>query len=163
MPIAYRAEIGSLDEIPNGSWQSLVDQNATVSGTEYIVSFDSTDFERGCRLVSTNRIYVDHSGLYNVQYAVQFHNSGGGGGSAHAHLWFKKNGTVVPETGTRQSVTTNSEYQITSRDFFLTLAVGDYIQLAWSVNHTNISLYHENASGVVPIVPSAVLTITQVG
>jgi hypothetical protein len=163
MPIAYRAEIGSLDEIPNGSWQSLVDQNATVANDEYIVSFNSTDFERGCRLVSTNRIYVDNSGLYNVQYAVQFHNSGGGGGSAHAHLWFKKNGTAIPETGTRQSVTTNSAYQVSSRDFYLTLDTNDYIQLAWSVNHTNISLYHEAASGVIPVVPSVVLTIGQVG
>lgn len=163
MPIVYRPEIGSLAEVPNGSWQSLSDQFATVAGNEYIVSFNSTDFERGCRLVSTNRIYVDNSGLFNVQYAVQFYNSGGGGGGAHAHVWFKKNGSNIAETGTRQSVTTNSEYQVSSRDFFLTLAAGDYIQLAWSTNHTNISLYHENAVAPVPVVPSVVLTITQVG
>lgn len=163
MPIVYKPEIGSLDEIPNGSWQSLSDQTATVVNDEYIVSFDSTDFERGCRLVSTNRIYVDHSGLFNIQYAVQFYNSGGGGGSSHAHLWFKKNGTTVGETAARQSVTANSEYQVSSRDFFLTLAAGDYIQLAWNVNNTNISLFHEAASSPVPILPSVVLTITQVG
>ena len=163
MPLVYKPEIGSLDEIPNGSWQSLSDQFASIADTEYIVSFDSTDFERSCRLVSTNRIYVDNSGLYNVQYAVQFYNSGGGGGGAHAHLWFKKNGSNIAETGTRQSVTTNSEYQVASRDFYLQLAVGDYIQLAWSVNHTNISLFHENAVAPVPVVPSAILTITQVG
>ena len=163
MPIVYRPEIGSLAEVPNGSWQSLSDQFATVAGDEYIVSFNSTDFERGCRLVSTNRIYVDNSGLYNVQYALQFFNSGGGGGSSHAHIWFKKNGTAIPETGVRQSVTSNSEYQVSSRDYFLTLAVGDYIQLAWEVSNTNISLYHENASGIIPIVASAVLTIGQVG
>lgn len=163
MPIVYKPEIGSLDEVPNGSWQSLSDQFATVADDEYIVSFDSTDFERSCRLVSTNRIYVDNSGLYNVQYAVQFYNSGGGGGSPHAHLWFKKNGITIPETGVRQSVTSNSPYQVSSRDYFLTLAVGDYIQLAWSTNTTNISLYHEDASGIIPIVASAVLTIGQVG
>lgn len=163
MPLVYKPEVGSLSEIPNGSWQSLSDQFATLADTEYIVSFNSTDFERGCRLVSTNRIYVDNSGLYNVQYSIQFYNSGGGGNSAHSHLWFKVNGTTVPETGVRQSVTANSEFQSASRDYYLTLVTGDYVQLAWSTNHTNISLYHENAIAPVPVVPSAVLTIMQVG
>ena len=163
MPLVYKPEIGSLDEIPNGAWQSLSDQFATLPDTEYIVSFDSTDFERSCRLVSTNRIYVDNSGLYNIQYSIQFHNSGGGGTSAHAHLWFKVNGNTVAETGIRQSVTSNNEFQTASRDYYLTLAVGDYVQLAWETNHTNISLYHEDAVAPVPVVPSAVLTIMQVG
>jgi hypothetical protein len=164
MPITYKPEIGSLSEVPNGSWQSLVDQSAGVTpDVELIVGFDSTDFERGMRLASGNRFYVDNSGLYNVQYALQFHNSGGGGSSAHTHVWFKVNGNNVAETGIRQSVTTNSEYQVTSRDYFLTLVAGDYLQLAWSTNHTNISLWHEAATGVVPIVASAVLTMQQVG
>jgi hypothetical protein len=164
MPITYKPEVGSLSEVPNGSWQSLVDQSAGATpDVELIVNFDSTDFERGMRLASGNRIYVDNSGLYNFQYALQFYNSGGGGGGAHAHVWFKRNGTTIAETGSRQSVTTNSEYQVCSRDFFLTLVAGDYVQLAWSVVHTNIGLWHEPASAVVPVIPSAVLTVTMVG
>ena len=163
MPITYKPEIGSLSEVPNGSWQSLVDQSVTVADQEYLVGFDSTDFERGMRLASGNRLYVDNSGLYNVQFAMQFYNTGGGGSTAFAHIWFKVNGTTVPETGMRQSVTTNSAYQVASRDFFLTLVSGDYLQLAWSTNHTGIQLYHEDASGVIPVVPSAVLTLQQVG
>lgn len=166
MPLTYRPDdygTSNLGSVPNGSWQSLSDQFATVADDEYIVSFNSTDFERYVLLQDTNKIRVSQTGLYNIQYAVQFHNSGGGGTNAHAHLWFKKNGTAVDESGIRQSVTTNSAYQVASRDFYLTLNTNDYIQLAWSVNHTNISLYHEAASGVVPVVPSVVLTIGQVG
>jgi hypothetical protein len=163
MPITYKPEIGSLSEVPNGSWQRLSDQAATVADAEYIVGYDSTDFERGIRLQSSNRLYVDNSGLYNIQYALQFHNSGGGGGSAHAHVWFKVNGNAVAETGARQSVTTNSEYQVSSRDYFLTLVAGDYVQLAWSTNHTGIGLYHEVAASPVPVVAAAVLTMTMVG
>jgi hypothetical protein len=164
MPITYKPEIGSLSEVPNGSWQSLVDQSAGATpNVELIVGFDSTDFERGIRLQSGNRLYVDNSGLYNIQYALQFHNSGGGGTSAHAHVWFKVNGNSVAETGTRQSVTANSEYQVSSRDYFLTLVAGDYVQLAWSTNHTNIGLFHEAAASPVPVVASAVLTMTMVG
>jgi hypothetical protein len=164
MPITYKPEIGSLSEVPNGSWQSLVDQSAGVTpDVELIVGFDSIDFERGMRLTSGNRLYVDNSGLYNVQFALQFYNTGGGGGTALTHIWFKVNGTAVPETGMRQSVTTNNPYQVASRDFFLTLVSGDYLQLAWSTNHIGIELYHENASGIIPVVPSAVLTLQQVG
>jgi len=163
MPITYKPTIGSLSEVPNGSWQSLVDQSATVADQEYLVSFNSTDFERGMRLSSGNRLYMDNSGLYNIQYALQFYNSGGGGTSAHAHIWFKVNGNAVAETGVRHSCTSNSPYQVSSRDYFLTLVAGDYIQLAWSTNHTNIGLYHEAAASPVPEVASAVLTMTQVG
>jgi hypothetical protein len=163
MPITYKPEIGSLSEVPNGSWQSLVDQSATVADQEYIVSFNSTDFERGMNLTSGDRIYVNNSGLYNVQYALQFYNSSGGGTNAHAHIWLKINGNTVAETGVRQSCTSNSPYQVSSRDYFLTMVSGDYLQLAWNTNHTNIGLYHENASSPVPVVASAVLTMTQVG
>lgn len=163
MPIVYKPEVGSLSEVPNGSWQSLVDQIPTVANSEYIVSFNSIDFERGMRLQSGNRIYVDNSGLYNIQYAMQLYNTGGGGSTAHAHFWFKVNGTSVPETASRQSCTTNSPYQAASRDYFLTLVAGDYVQIAYEVSDTGISLLHEAASGIVPVLPSAVLTMTQVG
>jgi hypothetical protein len=163
MPITYKPEIGSLSEVPNGSWQSTADQSATVANDEYIVSFNTTDFERGMRLTSGNRIYVDNSGLYNIQYAMQLYNSGGGGSTAHAHFWFKVNGTAVPETASRQSCTSNNRYQAASRDYFLTLVAGDYVQIAYEVSDTSISLLHENASGIIPVLPSAVLTMTMVG
>lgn len=163
MPITYKPQIGSLADVPNGSWQSLSPQSATVADQEYLVSFDSTDFERGIRLTSSNRLYVDNSGLYNVQYALQFYNSGGGGTTAHAHIWFKVNGNNVAETGVRHSCTSNSPYQVSSRDYFLTLTAGDYLQLAWNTNHTNIGLFYEAAVSPVPVVASAVLTMTQVG
>jgi hypothetical protein len=163
MPLGYNQVVGAITDTPCGSWQSLEDQFATVADDEYIATFNGTDFERDMVLTAGTKVYVSNSGLYNVQYALQFHNSGGGGSSAHAHVWLKKNGTTIAETGTRQSVTTNSPFGVCSRDFFITLAVNDYIEVAWSVNHTNINLYHEDADAPVPVVPSVVLTVHQVG
>ena len=163
MPLAYNQTIGSIAETPCGSWQSLSDQFATIANQEYIVSFDSTDFERDMVLTAGTKIYVSNAGLYNVQYAVQLNNSGGGGNDAHAHLWLKKNGSTVAETGSRQSCTSNSPFAVCSRDFFITFAVGDYLELAWETNHTNIHLYHQDAASPVPVVPSVVLTVHQVG
>jgi len=163
MPLAYNQVIGSVSETPCGSWQSLADQFATVADQEYIASFNSTDFERDMVLTAGTKVYVSSTGLYNVQYALQFQNSGGGGTSAHAHVWLKKNGASLAETGSRQSCTSNSPFQVCSRDFFISLAVGDYIELAWNTNHTNIHLYHEDAVSPVPVVPSVVLTVHQVG
>jgi hypothetical protein len=163
MPIAYNQVVGSISETPCGSWQSLSDQFAAVADQEYIVDFDSTDFERDLILTNGCRINVSNAGLYNVQYALQLFNAGGGGSSVVAHVWLKKNGTAIPEMGARQSVTSNSPYAVCSRDFFISLAVGDYIELAWNTNNTNVQLFHENAASPVPIVPSAVLTMHQVG
>jgi hypothetical protein len=163
MPIAYNQTINSTSDVPNGSWQSLSDQLATVADDEYIVSFNSIDFERDIILQDTNKIRVSNTGLYNVQYALQFYNSGGGGSGALAHIWFKVNGVTVAETGVRQSCTANNPYQVASRDYLLTLNTNDYLQIAWSTNHTGIQLFHEDAAGIIPIVASAVLTVTQVG
>lgn len=163
MPLAYNQVIGSISETPCGSWQSLSDQFSTVADAEYIISLNSTDFERDLTLVGGTKIYVSNSGLYNVQYAVQFFNGGGGGSSSHAHVWLKKNGSNIAETGARQSVTSNAPYQVCSRDFFLSLAVGDYIELAWMTNNTSVQLYHEDALAPVPVVPSVVITMHMVG
>lgn len=163
MTITYKPTIAALFDTPCGSWQSLSDQFSTVADQEYIVSFNSTDFERDMVLTAGTKVYVSNTGLYNVQYALQFHNTGGGGTTAHAHVWLKKNGTSIVESGSRQSVTSNSSFGVCSRDFFITLAVNDYIELAWSTNHNNIQLYHEDAASPVPVVPSAVLTVNQAG
>lgn len=163
MPLAYNQIIGSISETPCGSWQSLSDQFATVANQEYIASFNSTDFERDMVLTAGTKVYVSNAGLYNVQFAVQLYNSMGGGSNSHANLWLKKNGTNIAETGCRQSVISSSPYAVCSRDFFITFSVGDYLELAWSTNHTNIHLYHEDEASPVPVVPSVVLTVHQVG
>lgn len=163
MPITYKPTIAALADTPCGSWQSVSDQFATVANQEYIVSYNSVDFERDMVLTAGTKVYVSNTGLYNVQFAIQLNNSSGGGNDAHAHFWLKKNGTTIAETGSRQSCTSNSPSQVCSRDFFLSLAVNDYIELAWETNHTNIHLYHQDAASPVPIVPSVVLTVHQVG
>lgn len=166
MTYTYRPDgsgAANLGNVPNGSWQSLEDQLPDDVDVVNIVTFNSTDFERDINLEDGTKLRVVHTGLYNVQYALQFNNTSGGGSTAHAHIWFKVNNSNVAETAIRQSVVSNSPYQVASRDYLLTLNADDYLEIAWQVNHANIQLYHEAASGNIPIVASVVVTMTQVG
>jgi hypothetical protein len=42
------------------------------------------------------------------------------------------------------------------------LAVNDFVQIYWSVNHANIQIEHE-AAAEHPVVPSVIVTMNQVG
>ena len=163
MPITYKPEIGSLSEVPNGAWYSTAAQNSTATNTEYIVTVNNTTFERGIRVVDGSKFTVDHSGLFFLMFSAQVYNSDGGGNSAAMEIWLKKNGTAVPYTGGRLSVTPNHPYAIPAWNYYIPLVVGDYLQLAWDTNTAGINLIPNTAIVPGSEIPSVIVTMTQVG
>jgi hypothetical protein len=59
---------------PYGAFQDTTDQSiATITATANI-SLDTTDYSLGTSIVDGYKIKVDYSGLYNVQFSIQFAN-----------------------------------------------------------------------------------------
>ena len=165
MPYQYDGRISGqtlMYDVPAGSWYSTETQTTPDALTETIVSYDQTEFERDIELVDTTKIKVRYAGLYNVQFSIQLYNTGGGGSSAAVELWLKKNGVAVDWTGTRVSVTSNSPYKVASWNYFVEMAVEDYVELAWEATGSNIQVDATTPLNGGPNIPSVIVTVNQV-
>jgi hypothetical protein len=60
---------------PYGAFQDGTDQTAANTTTAYAITFDTTDFSNGITLSNSSRLNVAQSGIYNLQFSIQFKNT----------------------------------------------------------------------------------------
>ena len=145
-----------------GSYYSNVDQTAAAVSTAYPMTLNNIVGERGVSVVSGSQITFSVAGTYDIQFSAQFHNNGGGGSGNTVQIWFRKNGTDILESATRISVPTNNPYVVPAWDFMDNFADGDYFQIMWSTDNTNIGIDHNTAVAPAPNIPSVIITVMQV-
>ena len=73
--------------------------------------------ENGISVVSGSQITFTSTGTYDIQFSAQLHNNGGGGSGSTVQIWFRKNGTDIPDSATRIAVPTNTPYSVAAWDF----------------------------------------------
>ncbi|MFV1309958.1 hypothetical protein, partial [Klebsiella pneumoniae] len=87
---------------PYGAFQDTTDQRiATITATANI-SLNVTDYALGTSLVDGYKIKVDYSGLYNVQFSLQFANDNVA--IQDVDVWLRKNGSDVAGSNSKFSV-----------------------------------------------------------
>jgi len=145
-----------------GSFYDTTTQTAAATNTAYAITFNNTDLSAGVSLSTpTSRITVDADGVYNFQHSIQIINTAGGNHSIW--IWFRKNGTDIPDSATEITVQGNNTEQFAAWNLFIPLVVNDYVELMWSVSDTAVQLLAVSASSPVPAVPSVILTVNYVG
>jgi hypothetical protein len=145
-----------------GSYFSNVDQTAAAINTAYAMTLNNVIGENGISVVSGSQITFTSPGTYDIQFSAQFHNNGGGGSGNTVQIWFRKNGTDLPDSATRISVPTNNPYVVAAWDFMDNFVAGDNFQLMWSTDNTNISIDHNTAVAPAPAIPSVIISVMQV-
>ena len=145
-----------------GSYFSNVDQTAVAINTAYAMTVNNIVGQNGISVVSGSQITFTSTGTYDIQFSAQFHNNGGGGSGNTVQIWFRKNGVDIPESATRISVPTNNPYVVPAWDFMDNFSAGDYFQIMWSTDNTNISIDHNTATAPAPNIPSVIISVMQV-
>ena len=150
---------------PYGAFQDSTDQTAASTTTAYAITFNTTDFANGVTLSNSSRLNVTQSGLYNVQFSIQFKNTTND--SQDAEVWFRKNGTDISNSNSRFGLSARKSagdpsHIIGSLNFFVSLAASDYIQLMWKVSDTGVSIEHyaSGSSPTRPATPSVIATVS---
>ena len=142
-----------------GSFYDTTDQTAAVINTAYAFAYNTTDLSFGVTIGSpTSRVYVDRANIYNIQFSAQFINTGGG--ANRVWVWLRKNGTDITQSATVIRIQGNNTENVAAWNFLLQMNAGDYFELMWEVDNTNISLHADPATAVHPAVPSIILTVT---
>jgi len=148
-----------------GSFYSSLDQ--TDGTTPHLMFCENTADADGVTMelgdeATKSRITFAHAGTYNIQFSAQLHNTGGGGSGNSANIWFKLNGNNIANSDTKVTVPSNAPYVVAAWNFIVSLAAGDYVEMAWLTDNANIILEHEAAGVYNPAIPSLIITAVQV-
>jgi hypothetical protein len=150
---------GKYVRFPYGAFQSSADQTATVN-TATVMTFNVTDYSNDVSVVSSSRITVVNSGIYNLQWSGQFENTDT---QLHdASVWIRVNGTDVVGSDSLISVPNKhggvNGHTIAAWNYFVQLNAGDYVELWWSTDDTKVSLQYY-AAGTSPTRPTTASVI----
>lgn len=141
-----------------GQWQN----NSTLSGSANVsqsFEYDTTDLVFKTYLIPPGKLYVQETGVYNIQFSAQLDEPAGG--SAVIYIWFRKNGVNIPESATAVDLT-NKGKLAAAWNFMTHLSEGDYVEIMWQSDNVNTLIVAVPPAGNIPAIPSIITTITQV-
>lgn len=137
------------------------------SANEQIITFNTVDSALGISIVDGSKITVTRAGVYNLQFSAQFDKTDSGQDTFE--LWLKKNGQPMAWSNTTSDANNNNAKVVAAWNFVLTLAAGDYLELAWWSLDVNMRLFSNAAQPAVPgvsparpAIPSVIVTVTGV-
>ena len=142
----------------SGAFYDTTTQSAAVINTAYAITLDSTSLTQGVSIgTPTSRIYVDRTGSYNIQFSLQLVSANAA--SKDVYIWADVNGTSVPESATKVTLSGSSNAYVAAWNFVIRMSAGDYFRLMWSTSNTNVQIARIAASAPVPAIPSVILTV----
>jgi len=147
-----------------GSFYSTQTQT-NVAGTARSMSLNVTDITNGVSISgSTNPfntyIKTQNAGVYNIQFSAQVDKTDSG--TDEIWIWIRKNNTDLSDTATSLQLVGNEAHYVAAWNFFVNAAANDYFQLMWYSPDANVRLHAEPAFGVVPGIPSLIVTANRV-
>ena len=142
-----------------GTFYDTTTQTAAAINTAYGITFNSTDLSFGVSIgTPASRIYVDSEGVYNFQFSLQLDKVSGGVGLFY--LWARINGVDQANSATQIRIQGNNAESVAAWNFVYKMTAGDYLELMWAVDTTDITIQTFAAAPPVPGIPSAILTVT---
>jgi hypothetical protein len=145
---------GKYLKFPYGAFSSDQDQTA-VANTATLMTLNTTDFSSDVS-ISSSKITVANSGIYNLQFSVQLENADNA--PQDTFIWLKQNGVdIVGSTGkvgmpARKGVG-DPFHSIFGWNYFVSMTAGQYIEIYWSTTNANVTIQFYPASGT-PTKPS---------
>jgi len=148
-----------------GSFYDTTTQTALGLDTPTPMKFNTTDISNGVSIQDDTKIVVENNGYYNIQFSAQLDRVSGSG-VVGIEIWFRKNGTDIPNSTTRVTMTgnTNQSHLVASWNYIAYLTSEDNFQIMWDTPTLNIKLVAEPENTLVPYpaIPSVILTAIRI-
>ena len=112
---------------------------------------------------TSSRVRILNGGVYNIQFSIQM-NLSAGTQPKTGDFWFRINGSDVPWSNSRQTITGKDFQHIFSMNFVSTFNSGQYFELMMSSNDSNFILEATTSltGPTRPDIPSVIYTVTKV-
>lgn len=129
--------------------------------TAYPITLDNTIISSGVSIGSpTSRIIIAHSGLYAVSTSYQWESNSSS--VKNIKMWYRKNGVDVAGSAMQITIASNQEIKTASRRRLFSLNAGDYIELYYSADSTDVSLFPIASTAWSPSSVSFTITVEQI-
>ena len=143
-----------------GSFYSSLTQTASAVNTPYAMTLNGVYESSGVTVSNNSRITFNYAGTYNLQFSAQVDSTSSSTGKVY--IWLRKNGQDVANSTSEVSIKGSDSELVPSWNFVLSLAAADYLEVMWAVDTTTVNLKAVPANGFSPLVPSVIVTATQV-
>lgn len=154
---------------PVATFASTVDQSIANPVNAQVVTFNSTIGSRGITLGGNTQVILPQLGNYLFNISAVAANAGSSN-TQQVSIWFRKNGSDVTNSNSYLSVSKSVPTLIAVLIDLECTTVGDYYEVWWSGESTDVKLDAVPAvSGSVtfppnqPLSPSIILTVSYVG
>jgi len=154
---------GNIVGIVTGYYGNFFDTTTqTIVGvsTHQPVRLNTTDLSNQVSIANSSHIVIANSGVYNIQFSLQIDKAQGSG--AHIYIWLRKNGVDVPNSASEVSVQGTLSETIAAWNFVVASNANDYYELMISATDIHIQLKAVSANGVVPAIPSVIVSVVSV-
>lgn len=143
-----------------GQFSKTVDQTPAAANTAYAITWTSALISNGVSIgAPTSRIVAAHAGLY--KFSASFQLTSGSASVKNVWLWYRKNGVDIANSALITSMDSGTAIRAPSRSLLISLAAGDYVELMWAADDTNVTLDAIPATAFAPAAPAALLTVNQ--
>ena len=172
VPIAAVLQVGAADgvifvrptieqQIYYGEFTKLNSQSPAVINTAYPLLFTNTEIANGVSIGgTTSQIIIAQAGLYNMACSVQITSNNAAQKSIW--VWLRKNGTTNFTNSARvASITLNGGYLVVTLNEVASLLAGDFIEVMYAADNTNVSISTVAATAFAPAAPAVILAVTQ--
>lgn len=163
---AILAQLRTSDDIdpaninfPNGLFFNTADQTLAAVNTGYPITFNQTYLNNFVALqtASTSKIEVAVAGVYNFQLSAQLKSTNAS--AKDVQIWIKRGTTTIGYSGHRYTVEGSDNHMNVNWIFDIDLAAGEYIEMYWGADDTNVTMEAIPASAPYPAVASAVMAV----
>jgi len=153
---------GQYIDCPNGLFFNTSDQTLAATNTATPVEFPIEYLNNGVKVNAgtESRIYVSVSGIYNFQFSGQLRS--GSSSAKQIYLWIVRNGVDIGYSTHQYTLSGSSVHLNISWNFNIDMQDGDYLELEWASDSTNVTLEATAAAGAHPGIPSAVMAVNYV-
>lgn len=172
IPVAAVLKVGTTDgvifvrptieqQLYYGEFTKTDDQSPAAINTAYALTFTTTETANGVsRGTPTSHIVIGQAGLYNIATSVQITSTNSSQKSVW--VWLRKNGTTdFPNSSRIASITLNNGYLVVTLNEVASLLAGDYIEVMYASDNTNVSIATVAATAFAPAAPASILSVTQ--
>jgi len=152
-----------------GQWCSLETQTGSAN-TAYGMKFETKINGSEGVYVSNNlsnfptRIYVENTGMYNIQFSSQLHTTTAA--AVDFSVWLSKDGTNITNSNSEYTIeiVAGGGFLAAARNFLEPITSGSYIELFWSATTANGELLYKGTQSTPtrPATPSCIVTVTQI-
>lgn len=144
-----------------GSFLSTATQTPAVINTAYTVTVNTTVESYFVSVGSpASRIVCNAKGVYNFQFSMQLDKTAAS--TAHIFIWYRVNGVDVANSAGLVAINGSDAETIAAWNYIQSMNAGDYFELVWAVDDTNVFMPAFAASAPVPLIPSVIITAQQI-